>query len=130
MSLTITSIAAVLCAMIIAVQTFSVIKARRGAGIPFGDGGNRTLMKRIRGHANSTEQMPLFLILLGLTEYSGNISSVILAILTALFICGRVAHGYYFLDIGAHFKFRQTGMVGTMMCQNIMTVMLAISVFL
>ena len=38
---------------------------------PLGDGGSEVGIRRIRGHANAVETVPIFLILLGLSEGLG-----------------------------------------------------------
>ncbi|PIB23483.1 hypothetical protein BFP76_08025 [Amylibacter kogurei] len=116
-TLIVTSATAVIMAIWMLAQTISVIKMRRSERIVHGDANNKTVMKRIRGHANNVEQAPLFLILLGLVEYQQMASCTVLAIIAALFVIGRLAHGYYFLDIGAKHTFRQYGMLATMIAQ-------------
>jgi len=120
LQLPITTTAAVAIAILFLVQTISVIRIRRREGIVHGDGGNKTALKRIRGHANTSEQAPMFLILLALCEVQNYGSTLILSVLAGLFVLGRILHAYYFLDIGANFKFRQFGMIGTLMGNNIL----------
>lgn len=47
-----------------------VSRLRRPLKIGVGDGGNEVLMRRIRAHGNFAENVPLFLILLGLIEFA------------------------------------------------------------
>jgi len=130
LQLPIATTAAVAVAILFVVQTFSVIRIRRKEGIVHGDGGNKTAMKRIRGHGNTSEQAPMFLILLTLCEIQGFGSTAILSFLACLFVAGRLAHAYYFLDVGAHFKFRQFGMIGTLMSNNILILMAVLGLLL
>ena len=46
-------------------------RLRRPLKIGVGDGGNEVLLRRMRAHANFAENMPIFLILLGLIELAG-----------------------------------------------------------
>lgn len=58
-----------------------------------GDGGDDRLFRRIRAHANFTENAPLFLILVGVIEMTGK-GGTWLAIAGALFMLARVAHAF------------------------------------
>lgn len=127
MDMTITSVTALLLAALFMLQTFSVIAGRRSKGVVHGDGGDKTMLKRIRGQANSAEQMPLFLILLGLLEYRAESSPLLLALIAALFVLGRMGHGAYFLNIGFTHHFRRYGMVMTLLAQLFAMILLAIS---
>ena len=125
--LLITSITACVLAILFLVQTWGVIALRRSFGVPFGHGNtddNRSLMKRARGHSNTAEQMPIFLIVLALLEFQALMPPAALAILAAAFIIGRILHALYFMDIGLHFRFRFYGMFATLMCQIIAVILL------
>ena len=120
MTLPITTLTATILAIIFIVQTFSVIAIRRSKGIAFGQGDaseNRHLLKRVRGHANMTEQMPIFLIMLGLLEFQGLSSNTVLHVLAGLFVFGRISHALYFLDIGFNYRFRTAGMIPSLLAQ-------------
>ena len=118
----ITSITAVILGLIFVLQTFSVVGARISHRAPFGlaeDGESRTLMKRARRHSNMAEQTPLFLIVLGLIEFQGLASSALIFTIGSVFTVGRIAHAFYFLDVGAHWWFRRCGMILTAFAQII-----------
>lgn len=70
-----------------------VSRLRRPLKIGVGDGGNEVLLRRMRAHANFAENVPLFLILLGLVEFAtrGNLYLWAAAI---LFILARIAHAF------------------------------------
>lgn len=125
MTLYLTSIFAVLIGMVYVVQTFAVIQKRRAHGIVHGDGANKSMLKRIRGHGNSAEQVPLFLILMTLLEAQSLAGPAFLAIVASVFLAGRIAHGLYFLDIGLTHHFRQFGMLATMLGQILFLIALA-----
>ncbi|GLQ34542.1 hypothetical protein GCM10007939_08250 [Amylibacter marinus] len=115
LTLPVTVITATALAALYLAQTISVIIQRRRQRIAHGDAGDKTMMKRIRGHANTSEQVPLFLILLGLLELQSPPYKGLLCLVASLMVLGRILHGVYFLDIGAHFRYRQFGMLMTLL---------------
>ena len=66
---------------------------RRPLKIGVGDGGNETLLKRMRAHANFAENMPIFLILLGLVELAAG-ASLWLWGAGIVFILARISHAF------------------------------------
>jgi uncharacterized membrane protein YecN with MAPEG domain len=116
-SLPITTLLVLCLAAIYLLQTWSVIRMRRSMKIVLGDDGNRSVQKRIRGHANMAEQAPIFVIMVLLAEIQCCVSTTWLWALGATFLTGRVFHAYYFLDIGAHHRLRFWGMLMTLICQ-------------
>ena len=71
-----------------------VIASRVGPGNPgLGDGGNPMIFRRIRGHANFAEYVPLALVLIGFLELSGLPTWQLHALGSALLV-GRLLHGY------------------------------------
>lgn len=75
------------------ILSWRVIKTRQTGGASLGDGGDKSLQRRIRAQANLIEYAPLFVILIAILEIqAGNV--VILALLSVTFLVGRVAHGY------------------------------------
>ena len=70
-----------------------VVRARIPLKISVGDGGNETVMRRMRAHANFGENMPIFLILLALLELAGG-NKWVLWVAGILFILARIAHGF------------------------------------
>lgn len=117
MDLTITTVTAIALAALFVVQTFYVISVRRSEKIVYGDGENKKMLKAMRGHANLSEQMPIFLIMLGLAELQSLIGTTWLWGLAALFVLGRILHGLYFSQTLRAHQLRQLGMVGTLFAQ-------------
>ncbi len=115
--LPITTLMAIILASVYLLQTWSVISVRRQHGIVHGSHGNKTIEKRIRGHANMSEQAPFFMGLIMLAEIQQLVSNTWLWSLTSFFLIGRLMHAYYFLDIGGHYRFRVYGMLFTLMAQ-------------
>jgi uncharacterized protein len=70
-----------------------VVRARRPHKISVGDGGNEGVLRRMRAHANFAENMPIFVILLGLLEVAGA-NEWLLWASGILFIFARIAHGF------------------------------------
>jgi uncharacterized membrane protein YecN with MAPEG domain len=90
----ITLLYAGLLALWFVVLSARVIMGRSGPGKPsLGDGGSLEMQRRIRGHANFTEYVPLSLILLALLEFSG-VAAWMLHGLGAMLLLGRLMHGW------------------------------------
>jgi uncharacterized membrane protein YecN with MAPEG domain len=68
-----------------------VIGARVSENVLFGDGGDDTVLKRVRSHANFSEYVPLALIVIGLLEASGAHHGLVQALLIALLVA-RILH--------------------------------------
>ncbi len=92
--ITITLLYAGLLAFWFLILSIRVISGRTGKGNPsLGDGGDSNMLRRIRGHGNFAEYVPITLMLIGFLEISGQASWVIHTIGSTLLI-GRVLHGY------------------------------------
>ncbi|HEV7659394.1 MAG TPA: MAPEG family protein [Allosphingosinicella sp.] len=70
-----------------------VSRLRRPLKIGFGDGGNETLLRRMRAHGNYAENMPIFLILLGLLELAGGDQTILWAA-AIVFVLARLLHAF------------------------------------
>ena len=105
--MTVTLIYAGALAIWFLVLSIRVIQGRMGPGNPsLGDGGNPMLLRRIRGHANFAEYVPLILVLMGFLELSG-LPGWVLHVLGATLLAGRLLHGYA-LSFTQHFLFGRT----------------------
>lgn len=71
--------------------SFNIIRLRFKHRVGLGDGGEKTLIKAIRIHANFAEYMPLALVLLASYELSGA-DPLLLHILGAILVLGRILH--------------------------------------
>jgi len=109
MSLAITTFYAGLCALVFIWLAFKVIGRRRGAKISLSDGGDETLIRLTRAHANAAEWMPLFLILLAGVESLGA-PWYVLHLAAAPFVAGRALHAMHFVNAREDFRFRVLGM--------------------
>ena len=76
-----------------------------------GDMGNTEMTFAMRTHGNFTEYAPIFLILLGLLEFSAANSTALIA-LAAIFIVARLLH-VPGMGQDANLKLRQAGIAGS-----------------
>ncbi|MEO0566934.1 MAG: MAPEG family protein [Pseudomonadota bacterium] len=89
----ITTILSATIAVLLLILSFRVIASRRETETSLGAGDNLRLERRIRAQANLTEYAPIFIILIGLAEMQDG-SDLVLSLISALFVAGRVLHGY------------------------------------
>jgi hypothetical protein len=111
--LTVTSLYGGLLALWFMVLSVRVILGRAGPGKPsLGDGGNPEMLRRIRGHANFAEYVPLILVLLAVLELCGTPKWQLHALGSAL-LAGRLLHGYAFSFTQEHVFGRSAGIALT-----------------
>lgn len=67
------------------------VQARVKSGVLTGDGGNETLLARMRAHSNFAESVPLPLIVMLLIEMTGA-SKTALIVAGSLLVLARIAH--------------------------------------
>ncbi len=98
----VTPLYAGLLALWFMVLSIWVIMGRSGPdGVSLGDGGKAEMTRRIRGHANFAEYVPMVLVLLGVSELSAAPGWLLHAVGLSLLV-GRLLHGYA-LSFTAHF---------------------------
>jgi uncharacterized membrane protein YecN with MAPEG domain len=68
-----------------------VMGSRVSDNVLLGDGGDASLLKRVRTHANFSEYVPLALILVALLEAGGSGHGLVQGLLLALLV-GRILH--------------------------------------
>ena len=91
--MTITPLYAGLLALLYLVLSARVVQMR-GKGMPsLGDGGIEALQRRIRGHGNFAEYVPLVLLMIAMLEL-GRLPPVWLHALGASLLVARLLHGY------------------------------------
>lgn len=88
-------------------------RVRAAEKIFVGDEDNENVIRRMRAHANFTENAPFVLILIGVIELTGK-GDPWLAYVAALFILGRIAHGFG-MDGGSLSKGRMIGTIISML---------------
>jgi uncharacterized protein len=116
---------AALCTFLIIYLSWRVVKLRRALQIGIGDGGNASLLQRIRVHANAIEYMPMMFLLLGGLELNGYPQWLIHAFGAAIFI-SRSAHAWGLSHSKGPSKGRVLGMLIT---YSLMLSMAAISIY-
>jgi uncharacterized membrane protein YecN with MAPEG domain len=81
------------CALLLIWLAARVSRGRRQFKVGLGDGGNEALLRRIRAHGNYAENMPIFLILIGLVELAGGDRRILWAA-GIVFILARLVHAF------------------------------------
>ena len=119
MPLHVTLLTAGLLGLIYLVLSVRVVRVRTSAKISLGDGGDQTLLSRIRAHANFAEYVPFLLILLALVEYITGTNSLVKG-LGALIVVARIAHAIGMARHGANI-FRVIGAVGTLAALSVLS---------
>lgn len=112
MALPVTAIFAGLLAGWLIFLQVRVILFRRGNKVSLGHGEDVMGERLIRAHGNAVENIPIFLILMALSEGMDTPGWVLLLI-GALFCAGRVVHGVHFFEIRKGGMLRVIGMVST-----------------
>jgi uncharacterized membrane protein YecN with MAPEG domain len=110
--LTYTALAAAILGALYVYMTLSIGLQRQNTRIAMGDNGDEAFAKKIRGHGNAAEQIPLGLILIGLNEAMN--SGLFVLILAALLIFGRIMHAAHFYGDNKPLKLRAYGMMLTL----------------
>ena len=123
--LLITCWSALILAALYLILTWRVIRHRRRDGVVHGDNDDHILRKKIRGHANAGEQIPIGLIMIGLNEWIWG-STLWVAIPALLLVCGRISHGTYFTQHGLSHQLRVYGMLATLIAQAMSIALLAL----
>jgi uncharacterized protein len=100
------------CALLQCVLTALVIMQRVRSKVDFMDGGDVTLMRRIRAQGNFSETAPMALLLMLLLELGG-VASVWLVTLGTALLLGRLLHAASLLGLAGHGA-RLLGMVLTL----------------
>lgn len=86
------------CALLQCGLTALVIAQRIRSGIDFLDGGDATLLHRIRAHANFSETVPMALVLMLLLELAG-VAGVWLVLMGTTLLLGRLLHAAALLGV-------------------------------
>ena len=108
-----------LCTLLVIFLALRVVRWRREHKIGLGHGDNIELQKRVRAHANATENMPLALILLGSLELTG-FPPYMIHILGGTFLLSRLMHAWGVSHKEGYSKGRFWGMMLTWLPMIIM----------
>lgn len=102
--LTITPLYAGLLALWFLVLSYRVVQQRGHGGVSLGDGGDAEMLRRIRGHGNFAEYVPLILLLMLVLEAGGTTPRWLLHAMGATLLLARLLHGIA-LSFVADFRF-------------------------
>ncbi|MEM7172795.1 MAG: MAPEG family protein [Pseudomonadota bacterium] len=94
--------------------TFTVIRERGRLSVSLGDGGDPAFERKIRGHGNFVETVPLALLLMVLAELSGAGAGLLYTI-GGLLLAGRLVHAWCFIFTAKNMPARVAGMVMTIL---------------
>ena len=71
------------------------------------------MQRRVRAQGNLVEYAPIFVIMIALAKLQGG-NTIIVSILAAAFLAGRLAHRYAFAFTKKNMKLRKLGMIATL----------------
>jgi uncharacterized protein len=108
----ITAATAVVLAVLQMLLMLPIAVGRRKYRVGLGDGGNAVMVRRIRMHGNLAENAPLFLILLALTEATGQWGTFV-PIVAAAFVVFRLLHVVGLWISAGPTPFRFVGVLGS-----------------
>lgn len=89
---------AALLGLVLMALSINVVRLRRRYQVGIGTGEQRELELAVRAHANFCEYVPFGLLLLVLLEASAALPSVLLHLLGAMLVAGRLLHGFFGLN--------------------------------
>ncbi len=91
MTLPVTAFVAAICALLLLATAIDTVRQRLRLKAAFGDHGDAKLISASRSHGNLAEYAPITIILFGLLE-TARANHMVLMIIGAIFLIGRVAH--------------------------------------
>jgi uncharacterized membrane protein YecN with MAPEG domain len=112
MHLNITPYYAAVLALLFIILSVRTIKSRREHKVAIGDGGEKSILRASRVHANFSEYVPLTLLLIAMLEIQSNSDWIIHGLCIAL-LAARIAHAYGVSQTNENFKFRIFGTATT-----------------
>jgi len=112
MHLDITPYYAAVLALLFIILSVRTIKSRREHKVAIGDGGEKSLLRAARVHANFSEYLPFTLLLIAMLEIQSYSHWIIHGLCIAL-LAARIAHAYGVSQTNENFKFRIFGTATT-----------------
>lgn len=112
MHLNITPYYAAVLALLFIILSVRTIKSRREHKVAIGDGGEKSILRASRVHANFSEYVPLTLLLIAMLEIQSYSDWIIHGLCIAL-LAARIAHAYGVSQTNENFKFRIFGRATT-----------------
>lgn len=110
-------------ALLFVALSVRTLRLRRALGVPIGDGGNASMLRAMRVHANFAEYVPFCLLLLLFVEARGAPPWLVHALGAGLLV-GRIAHALGVSRTQENYRYRVFGMASTF------TVLLSASAYL
>ena len=126
----ITAFYASLLALIYVGLSLWVVGGRVSKGALFGDGGDDSMMRRVRSHANFIEYVPLAVVVIGFYEADGGLPTLV-RVLLVLLLVARIMHpiGMFAAEnTPRQFAFRGGGIIATLTILAIAAIALLIRV--
>jgi len=112
MQLNITPYYAAILALLFIILSVRTIKTRREHKVAIGDGGEKSLLRASRVHANFSEYVPFSLLLIAMLEMQSYSQWIIHSLCIAL-VAARTAHAFGVSQTNENFKFRIFGTATT-----------------
>ncbi|MEI6572370.1 MAG: MAPEG family protein [Alphaproteobacteria bacterium] len=119
----------ILFACLFLVLSNRTIRARRSARVAIGTGGDKSLERLSRVHANFAEYVPFTLLLIAFAEMRG-IHYIVIHILCIALLVGRTVHAWGVSKSAENFRFRVIGMMLTIYTIGAAALANAVSYFL
>jgi uncharacterized membrane protein YecN with MAPEG domain len=114
------------CGLLLVALASRISMLRMRHKVPFGDGGHTDLMRAIRVHANTTEHVPIF-VLMALAYELARGATAFLAALVAAFALARLGFAIAILGRGLH-PLRMVTAAVTYLAQAVLAVALLVAV--
>lgn len=105
----ITPLYAALLALLFIFLSVRTLLLRKKLQIAVGDAGDKSMIRAMRVHANFAEYTPLALVLALMLELAGAYP-VLVHVVCACLLVGRISHAYGVSQVKEDFRFRVTGM--------------------
>ena len=112
MQLNITPYYAAILALLFIILSIRTIKTRRTHKVTIGDGGEKSILRASRVHANFSEYVPFTILLIAMLEIQSYSDWMIHGLCIAL-VAARIAHAYGVSQANENFKFRIFGTATT-----------------
>ena len=112
MTAAITPLYAAAMALLLLTLSIRTLRTRRRLGIGIGDGGDETMLRATRAHANFVEYAPFILLLLFMAELGGT-APWRLHVLCVCLLAGRLLHAFGVSRSPEDYRYRVAGMVLT-----------------
>ncbi|MBC8077320.1 MAG: MAPEG family protein [Chloroflexales bacterium] len=109
----VTALYAGFLALLAVILAMIVIRLRWRFKVGVGDGGNRDMARAVRVHGNAIEYIPIFLVLMAVFELNHG-QPLVLHVIGALFLLGRVLHAWGLYQSGGSSPPRMVGTVLTL----------------